>query len=631
MSEKITEFLINDLLIKYGYIDRGFNSKNKEVKISLNKSDSVFIKNLLAKASKNKTDNIGCPDFIIYDNNLKLIILIECKGSVDFHIDKQGLNSFSEVNNMKKEVIKKYAVNGALWYSSFLKNEFNVFSLGISGDKKEHLKISTYFWKKNSNFCFNLNEEEFHDINWYHSKVKEIEDNEVSEIDYKELNEEARKINEFLHDEMRVEEHRRLYVLGTVLLALEVPYFQDQYSNYTNNKELSDFLWTTVERKIKNQKILEKSLVIEELKPVILSLKSAQKEKNKFNYPFGTLVWLIEKIDNTLFKIYKNKELDLLSFFFNIFLQYTTKGGSDLGIVLTPRHITKLFVKLAGIDIKSKVLDICAGTGGFLTAAWKEIALSKNYTNDEKEKFRIDNLYGVEDKSTIFTTAILNMLINNDGKTNLYKKDCFEMKEKIKSFECNFGLLNPPYSDKTYSELEFVKLMLGSLLPKSTALCIVPVNALSQRTRKHDNSVIKKEILENHNLLASIEMPKNLFYPKGVETVVLVFRTSERNEGRTWFARFDDGYELIKHQKSRTPTKKSHEFFEKFVNAYKEKKEGEFSFFKEVNHQQQWVYTILSDVDYHITPRDLQRKVNEYIAFLVENDYLNENNSNDTN
>ncbi|MCE8163571.1 MAG: N-6 DNA methylase [Candidatus Moeniiplasma glomeromycotorum] len=174
--------------------------------------------------------------------------------------------------------------------------------------------------------------------------------------------------------------------------------------------------------------------------------------------------------------------------------------------------------------------------------------------------------------------------------------------------------------------------MLDSLLPESTAICIVLVNALSQRTKKHDNSVIKKEILENHNLLASVEMPKNLFYPKGVETVVLVFRTSKRNEGKTWFARFDDGFELIKHQKSRTPTKKSNKLFENFVNAYMKKKEGKFSFFKKVEHQQQWVYTILSDVDYHITPRDLQRKVNEYIAFLVENDYLNENNnSNDTN
>ncbi|MCE8163572.1 MAG: N-6 DNA methylase [Candidatus Moeniiplasma glomeromycotorum] len=451
MSEKITEFLINDLLIENGYIDRSFNSKIKEVKVFSKKSDSIFIKNLLTKASKNKTANAGYPDFIIYDNDLKLIILIECKDSLSNHISNQGLDSFSEISNMEKEIIKKYAVNGSLWYSSFLKNGLDVFSLGISGDKKNELKISTYFWRKNSNFCLNLDEKEFRDIDWYRNKFKEIKSGETSEIDHKELNEEAKKINEFLHGEMGIEEQRRLYVLGSILLALEVPYFQDQYSNYTNNKELSEFLWSTVERKIKNQKIKEKSLVMEELKPVILSLENAQKEKNKLDYPFGTLVKLIKKIDDSLFKIYKNKELDLISFFFNIFLQYTTKGGSSLGIVLTPRHITKLFVKLAGIDINSKVMDICAGTGGFLTATWKEIMLNSSYKNDEKEKFRVDNLYGVENKPTIFTTSVLNMLINSDGKTNLYKKDCFEMKEKIKKFECNFGFLNPPYSDYVYS------------------------------------------------------------------------------------------------------------------------------------------------------------------------------------
>ena len=48
-------------------------------------------------------------------------------------------------------------------------------------------------------------------------------------------------------------------------------------------------------------------------------------------------------------------------------------------------------------------------------------------------------------------------------------------------------------------------------------------------------------------------MPVNLFYPKGTETIILVFRTGEAYMGSAWFVKFDDGYELIKHQKTRTP------------------------------------------------------------------------------
>jgi hypothetical protein len=37
----------------------------------------------------------------------------------------------------------------------------------------------------------------------------------------------------------------------------------------------------------------------------------------------------------------------------------------ELGIVLMPCHVTKLFCDLAEISASSKVVDICAGTGDF--------------------------------------------------------------------------------------------------------------------------------------------------------------------------------------------------------------------------------------------------------------------------
>jgi type I restriction-modification system DNA methylase subunit len=215
------------------------------------------------------------------------------------------------------------------------------------------------------------------------------------------------------------------------------------------------------------------------------------------------------------------------------------------------------------------------------------------------------------------------MFINRDGKSHLYKGDCFSLKQEIKEFSCNVGFVNPPYSDSVYSEISFVELMLDSLLPDSIGVAIVPVNAVSSRTKKHSNlTEVKKRILQKHTLLASIQMPNNLFYPKGTETVILVFKTYKTHNQPTWFAKFDDGYELLKHQKTRTPTAKADEKYQNFLNAYRNMSETDFSFVERVNYEEQWIYTILKTHDYHIESKDLQKVVNEYLSYLFNNNYF---------
>lgn len=125
-----------------------------------------------------------------------------------------------------------------------------------------------------------------------------------------------------------------------------------------------------------------------------------------------------------------------------------------------------------------------------------------------------------------------------------------------------------------------------------------------------------------NTLIASIQMPVNLFYPKGTETIVLVFKTGQKHSGKTWFAKFDDGFELIKHQKTRTPMKNAKEKYEELLKAYQDRAATSFSFEEEVKYDEQWVYTLLSDKDYEIKDVDLQNTVNEYISYLFNNHYL---------
>ena len=166
--------------------------------------------------------------------------------------------------------------------------------------------------------------------------------------------------------------------------------------------------------------------------------------------------------------------------------------------------------------------------------------------------------------------------------------------------------------------------MLDTLLPDSIGIAIIPVNAVSSRTKIHnDNNSFKERILKKHTLLASIEMPKNLFFPKGTETVVLVFRTGIPNEGQqTWFAKLDDGYELLKHQKTRTPGADSDRLMKQFLADYEGRAVSDHTFLREVRYDEQWVYTLFADNDYQVTTADLQNVVNEYIAYLFSNQYV---------
>ncbi|OQP07532.1 hypothetical protein B1690_03110 [Geobacillus sp. 46C-IIa] len=613
-TEKITDMIVFNLLRKNGYVDGNFNHIDPKVKVWAKQSSNPKIKQALSSASKRGTSKQGYPEYIIHDEVNDLVIVIENKKDLNKHMYEEQFDA----------KIDEYAVNGALWYASKLKDEFDVIAIGISGNSIDNLLIDTYAWRKGAETFSNLNIHELSNIKTYREKLyTAIEPKNKYAHDYLLINKEATEINNFLRDYLGVIEHERLYVLGAILFALEHPQFKMSYSILNGDEELAIAIWQTVERKIEASKLKNKDIIANELKSTLLGLKDAQKEDVKEVFPNGALLELVKKVDNILFDYYKNSELDIISLFFNVFLSYSTSGGSDLGIVLTPSHITKLFCDIANIDLDSKVLDICAGTGGFLTSAWKKIAMDERYTKDQKEYFKNNNLYGVEKDKSIYTIIALNMFLNKDGRSHLYKGDCFSLENELKSFGCNVGFVNPPYSDSVYPEIRFVEYMLDVLLPGSIGIAIVPVNAVSSRTKKHNRlDEIKRRILLKNRLIASIQMPKNLFYPKGTETIILVFETGHENDGETWFAKFDDGYELIKHQKTRTPGPDSERKYQQFLESYRKREVTDFSFKRKVTYKDQWVYTVFADYDYTVTDKDLQNTVNEYIAYLFRNNYF---------
>ena len=68
-------------------------------------------------------------------------------------------------------------------------------------------------------------------------------------------------------------------------------------------------------------------------------------------------------------------DTDFLGLFYEAFLRYGYDNKA-LGIVFTPRHITKLCAELTNVKPTDKVVDIACGTGGFLVAAFDRMMKS---------------------------------------------------------------------------------------------------------------------------------------------------------------------------------------------------------------------------------------------------------------
>lgn len=129
-NERITEDFVRDHFKN----DPLFGAvRFDEQKTSLTKAKAC-----LSKASKNMTGKLGFPEFIVSFPALPDdIIVIECKADAKAHRSKLGDDPSG------------YAVDGALHYSAFLAQEYNVISIAVSGSDPKSLKISSFYQKQN--------------------------------------------------------------------------------------------------------------------------------------------------------------------------------------------------------------------------------------------------------------------------------------------------------------------------------------------------------------------------------------------------------------------------------------------------------------------------------------------------
>lgn len=134
----------------------------------------------------------------------------------------------------------------------------------------------------------------------------------------------------------------------------------------------------------------------------------------------------------------------------------------DFGQFFTPRNIVKFIVDVLPINHDSLVLDTSCGSGGFLLHALDKIRKKANeyYEQNSIENYKYwhdfaeKNLFGIEINEQIARTAKMNMIIHDDGHTNVIACDGLLPSEEIIKKTNNYGfaynrfnfiITNPPF------------------------------------------------------------------------------------------------------------------------------------------------------------------------------------------
>jgi len=330
-----------------------------------------------------------------------------------------------------------------------------------------------------------------------------VKDHEIPDEVYYQK---AIKINEILHNGS-INKNNRARVVATMLLAL----LKDSYINRENDcfsmiNELNSRAEVVLFEK-------DKRAFIDCIK---ISVPPTPDNHIKFR---KALLETMQELDSINIRSAMNSGTDILGRFYEQFLKYGN-GSKEIGIVLTPRHITKFAVEVLNITSKDKVLDPACGTGGFLVSAFDKV--KNEVEQEELENFKINGIYGIEQDPEVVALALVNMIFRGDGRANLEEGNCFTT-NKFKDLKVSKVLMNPPFALKKGDEKEykFIDFALNKMEKGGYLFAIVPSTIMF---KGGGCLTWRKSMLENNTLKAVIKLPDDLFYPVSVCSSAIIIQ-----------------------------------------------------------------------------------------------------------
>lgn len=626
-NERNTENLVRDTLKELDYYD------DNNISVEEQKSVVEEVKKLLRTGSKSGKGGRGYPEFLVSNKDTPDFLLVfECKALTSDHQSSVVPLVLAgtppvETADEKTKRVKRFAVDGALHYADLLSKSYNVIAVAVSGEDAKIAKISVFIQSKGEKMARLLRSKSSNQpieaiLPWSDFLDHAVFDPKVRQARLEDLMAFARELHVFMRDYAKLTESEKPLLVSGTLIALQNKAFAASYGLH-DAKDLPTQWIETIKYEINKAEIpqAKKDNMAQPYASISVHPELGKKTKQ---YPKGVLHELIKMIHEKAAPLMTAEEgTDILGHFYGEFLKYTGGDKKALGIVLTPRHITELFSHLANVNKKSTVVDICAGTGGFLVSAMSEMMREAN-TAQERQRIKSEGLIGVEQQPNMFALAASNMILRGDGKANLYQGSCFDeaIAPKVKGHKADIGLLNPPFAQGTADlhELRFIQQMLECLVPGGTGIAIVPMGcAISPNP-------LREALMAEHTLEAVMSMPTELFYPVGVVCCIMVWTAHKphaESKRDTWFGYWkDDGFIKTKHKGRIDPHGEWPTLRDYWVDMYRNRrvKPGE-SVLKMVGPQDEWCAEAYMETNYAaLTQVDYEDTVKRYLMFQLVNE-----------
>ncbi len=316
-------------------------------------------------------------------------------------------------------------------------------------------------------------------------------------------------------------------------------------------------------------------------------------------------------------------DLDAKGLAFQCFMGEFFRG--DFGQYFTPKPIVEFIVDAIGIDKDWKVLDTSCGSGGFLLHALKAVRNEANeYYGDEIgsaswrsywHEFAEKHLFGIEINEQISRVAKMNMIIHDDGHTNIITNDGLKNNRTIETENRNLNfqdgtfdliMTNPPFGSTIkadevgyYKEYELFEKNLGFAETKeriaddnnkkkwrdsqSTEILflercynylneengylaiVVPDGILTNATSQY----VRDWLIEKFRILAVVSLPQHTFahVKAGVKSSILFLKKHPKELTRKFEKTLNDVKAIVRSEKGLDKEQRA----ERILSMYKER------------------------------------------------------------
>lgn len=347
----------------------------------------------------------------------------------------------------------------------------------------------------------------------------------------------------------KIEPSLRPKVLGAVITAL----YQGEI-DLTEGNELNS-INKLVKTAINSTDHFEEN----KKRQLIDTLKMSEADYARLAPKMGKIIYILKMLN---IKSILQTDTDFLGLLYEAFIRYGYDNNS-LGIVFTPRHITKFCAELIDVNASDKVIDIACGSGGFLVASFDKMLSTHTEMGIPFNVIR-EALYGFDTNPTVWALAALNMFFRGDGKSHIENASCFET-NSVNSIKDRFtkALLNPPFSQEEELERDFIDVAMKSL----QTLGLMAVVVKSGIFADDDNALWRGTFLKEHTLLGMISLPGDLFYPTAVDTTIMIAKAKRPQEvtDKVFMAKiWNDGYKKLKGKRVETAGSQLDEVLQEF-------------------------------------------------------------------